>query len=80
MASKSPDTEACKKASWQKLQGLAIGEICLRVRYALCKGVCYLLYLSFFAGSACHNLQQVMRRVCSQLSDLSAPTAFNIVR
>lgn len=36
--------------------------------------------LKDLAGSACHNLQQVMRRVCSQLSDLSAPTAFNIVR
>ncbi|XP_066019327.1 protein virilizer homolog isoform X2 [Pocillopora verrucosa] len=36
--------------------------------------------LKDLAGSACHNLQQVLRRVCSQLSDLSAPTAFNIVR
>ncbi|XP_068721343.1 protein virilizer homolog isoform X6 [Montipora capricornis] len=36
--------------------------------------------LKDLAGSACHSLQQVMRRVCSQLSDLSAPTAFNIVR
>ncbi|CAH3176041.1 unnamed protein product [Porites evermanni] len=36
--------------------------------------------LKDLAGSACHNLQQVMRKVCSQLSDLSAPTAFNIVR
>ncbi|XP_067052413.1 protein virilizer homolog isoform X1 [Acropora muricata] len=36
--------------------------------------------LKDLAGSACHSLQQAMRRVCSQLSDLSAPTAFNIVR
>ncbi|XP_032239256.2 protein virilizer homolog isoform X2 [Nematostella vectensis] len=36
--------------------------------------------LKSLAGSACHNLQQVLRRVCSQLADLSAPTAFNIVR
>ena len=38
------------------------------------------VFLCFCLGSACHSLQQVMRRVCSQLSDLSAPTAFNIVR